>query len=61
MRNLGANINPKSVELAGKWISVVHHVCAAFGKDFETVLKVLEEENVFVPLCTLHSRTLIMD
>ena len=69
MRNLGANINLKSVELAGKCISVVHHVCAAFedqtspfkpsdhhhlpafGKDFETVLKVLEEENVFVPLC----------
>ena len=69
MRNVGANIKPKSVELAGMCINAVHHVCHAFesqtstpkstdhhpfrplGKDFCTVLRALEEENVFVPLC----------
>lgn len=65
LRNLGANINPKAVEKAGKSISAVQHVCEvfeaqtsschtsypSFGKDFHIVLKVLEEENVFIPSC----------
>lgn len=69
LRYLGANINPSSVQKAGKSIGAVHHVCQifekqtsscqssdhhsfpAFGKDYYTILKELEEGNVFVPLC----------
>ncbi len=72
MRNLGANICPKSVQKAGKSLGAVQHVChvfeeqtsssvssgahpyPAFGKDFFTVLKALEEESVFVPQCKRH-------
>ena len=68
IRAMKANVNPTTIQKAGKAIASVHHVCQqfelqtcnhvhsdhhpypSFGKDFETTLKVLEEENVFVPL-----------
>ena len=70
VRGMGANINPKAIQKAGRSISSVQRVCEvferqtassqhsdhhpipAFGKDFETVLKVLEEEKVFMPTKT---------
>ena len=69
LRNLGANINPKAVQKAGRSIGVVQRICETFekqtshyhtsgrhptpkfGKDFCTILNLLEEENVFVPTC----------
>ena len=71
MHNLGANIEPSSIEKAGKCIGVVQHVCHVFedetssqhssgkhsipqfGKYFETILKLLDEEMVFFPLCRI--------
>lgn len=70
LRGQGANVNPRSVERAGKSIASVHHICQIFeeqtastihsdhhpipefGRDFNTILQVLEEENVFVPTST---------
>ncbi len=66
LRNMGANVNDKTVTKAGKCIAVVQRVCQAFeeqtsstasrsdnhpypkfGKDFDMVLNVLEQERVF--------------
>ena len=58
MKNLSANIRPKSIEKTGGTIGIVQHVCHVltcsykpsfyhpypdFGKDFAQVLEVLEE------------------
>ena len=69
IKNLGANVNPKLIQKAGKTIGVVLHICKifegqtshfnisdshphpSFGKDFNSVLNVLEEESVFVTGC----------
>ena len=63
IRGMGANVNPSSVQRAGKSIAVVDHICRLFngrssdhhpipefGEDFDKVLKVLEEERVFLTL-----------
>lgn len=66
--NMRANVNPTTIQKAGKAIASVQRVCQqfelqtcnqlhsdhhpypSFGKDFETALKALEKENVFVPV-----------
>ena len=68
IRGMGANVNPITIQKAGKALAPVHQVCQqfelqtsnqvhsdhhpypTFGKDFETTLQALEEENVFVPV-----------
>lgn len=64
IRGMGANVNAAAIERAGRSIAVVHHVCQlfqqhppsnihsvpSFGEDFNKVLNVLEEENVFMTL-----------
>ena len=67
IHSMGANVNPTSIQKAGKAIASVQHVCQqfelqtssyrrsdrhpfpSFGKDFDTILKALGEENVFMP------------
>ena len=63
IRGMGANVNAAAIESAGKSITVVDHVCQLFQQhsqsghhpippfgDFNKVLSVLEEENVFMTL-----------
>lgn len=68
IRSMRANVNPTTIQKAGKAIASVQRVCQqfelqtcnqlhsdchpypSFGKDFESALKALEEENVFVPV-----------
>lgn len=74
IRGMGANVNAKSIQKAGRAIASVHHVCQQFeqqtanylhsdyhpyprfGKDFETVLQVLDEE-VFLPIFSQNHST----
>ena len=74
IRSMRANVNPSSIQKAGKSIASVYRVCQqfelqtssqvhsdhhpypSFGKDFDTTLKALEEQNVFLPVSVrLHS------
>ena len=75
IRGMGANVNAKSIQKAGRAIALVHHVCQQFeqqtanhlhsdyhpyprfGKDFEMVLQVLDEEEVFLPISSRNHST----
>ncbi len=69
---MGGNVNPTTIQKAGKSIAPVQQICETFeeqtikkctnfhhipdfGKDFEDILEVLEEEEVFVPISTTRS------
>ena len=65
LRNLGANVTPEAIQKAAKAITPVQHVCHIFEqqtatsmhstfhstpKDLKTVLNLLVDEKVFMPI-----------